>query len=120
MIWQGSLQPAPEAPTLVLGTMSMVAEENVTLVGVGVHGGEAGLRLGWRVREGSCAAPGDPLASSSTAFPEFVLNESGEGESQTALLGRAQDAPTYAGQLFAAGGASGGQLLACANLTRQN
>jgi len=52
IIWQGSLQPAPEAPTLVLGTMSMVAEENVTLVGVGVHGAEAGLRLGWGVREG--------------------------------------------------------------------
>lgn len=117
IIWEGNLQPLPESPMILMGRMSMVAEEALTLMGVGVEAGEEGVRLGWAVREGSCDAPGELVGPSGT-FPEFVLGETGTGEAQAFLSRRVQDAQVYAGQVLS-DAESGSQILACANLIRR-
>jgi hypothetical protein len=117
IIWEGNLQPIPASPMLLMGRMTMVADETLTLMGVGVEAAEEGIRLGWAIREGSCDAAGDLVGPSGT-YPEFTLDENGEGEAQTALNRRVEDAQVYAGQVLS-DAESGSQLLACANLIRR-
>ena len=115
LLWEGELEPVAGSSNAVSGSIAMVANEHDTQIGIGINA-SAGARLGWVVRSGTCANPGDRLGPNS-AFPEISVSDAGDGEAETVIRRRVANAAQYAGAVYATVNATD-QPIACADMVR--
>jgi hypothetical protein len=117
VVWEASIGPLPEAELTVTGQAAMVAQEFDTVLGIGITLLEDPRTLNWRVREGRCETPGDPVVEVA-AFPPLVPDEGGEASAQFAAAGRAPSTPDYMVEVVLVSGGEESRL-ACSALVRQ-
>lgn len=84
-LWEGELEPTGEEPAL-RGSVAAVSRETNTEVGVDVTGGDIGDRWVWRLREGSCDAPGE-IVGSRDDYPVLVAEDRSEPDQPAATAG---------------------------------
>jgi hypothetical protein len=114
--WEGDLAVTPGGPPDLFGSVAMVATAVQTQIGIGVESEATGASFGWIVRDGTCAAPGAPVAPQ-LAFPAVATGLDNVGEAET-VLHRRLTGTVYAAQLLENADGSGG-ILACADLARR-
>jgi hypothetical protein len=99
LVWEGDLTPDPESGLSVTGQVAMVSQEFDTVMGIGITLLEEPRTLNWRIREGHCGSPGDPIVDPS-AFPALVPNDQGEAIAQLTAAGRATSTTEYMAEVL--------------------
>lgn len=84
-LWQGSLVPTPDFPALQ-GSVAAISHERArrTEVGIGVQGAPVGKSLMWKLREGTCAEPGD-VVGTEEAYDILTVDEAGNVSDETVV-----------------------------------
>jgi hypothetical protein len=118
ILWQGSLEPVGGGTLFLSGSVAMVANDASTQIGIGVDLLDAGVTVNWVIREGSCTAPGVPVASPD-AFPSLTTSDSGRAEVEVRFFQRINTLRDYIAQLSTSEGGPP-TLLACGSLERRN
>lgn len=85
-LWEGQLSSVDGSG--LSGSVAAVSRADDTEVGIVVNGGEVGDRWVWRLRRGSCDAPGTALGSPE-AFPVLEAEEQ-EGGPEPGLVVEAE------------------------------
>lgn len=114
IIWEGTLQSTAEAPSPFVGTIAMVAEQQITRLGIGIEGGTDSAEWGWQLLLGTCP-DADGFVAPEASFPPLQLDESGSAEAETVLQRRLPRAVDRAVKVFENPDATGA-VLACGNL----
>ncbi|TVP74659.1 MAG: hypothetical protein EA352_10285 [Gemmatimonadales bacterium] len=114
IIWEGQVQSTPAAEDPFTASVAMVAEQQITRLGIGMEAAPPDRSWGWRLFSGTCAAPGDGLVPAS-AFPPIVTGENGQAESDMIIQRRLPRGGTYVVQVFEQPDASG-EVKGCGEL----
>ncbi len=119
-LWEGRIVALDGAPTQVQGLAQMVGQGGVTRVWLGVlhlTGADLPTSLAWRLREGRCAASGDPVMNPD-ALPRVPLSgPRGGGDVEVTFGSRLSVHIPHAVEVFASTEPSGTPI-GCANLIR--
>ena len=99
-IWETQLVPESDYPGLT-GQAAAVSDGNGTDVGIQLEGAEPGVVHGWRIRLGSCAAPGDGFGPASD-YPELAVGGSGSASAETHLGPRLASEGNYHAEVLGA------------------
>ncbi len=93
IIWEALLAPSLAHPDL-MGQAALAAQLNGTDAGIGIRGATPGAVHTWRVRIGTCAAPGDGIGPQSD-YPELVVTQLGEASADMRIGHRLSTDTTY-------------------------
>jgi hypothetical protein len=100
VVWEADLVPDGDASSVFLtGQAAMVANQIDSQLGIGVSLLEAGISAGWRIRQGSCGAPGQPVAADNV-FPPLVPNSEGDATADIRIFQRVPPERSYMAEVF--------------------
>jgi hypothetical protein len=119
-LWEGRIVANSGVPSQIEGLAQLVGQGDVTRVFVGVlylGGAELPVQLAWRIREGRCAASGDPVVNPTSLPPIPLTGPRGHGELEFTFGRRLSVHLPYAAEIFSASEPSGSPI-ACGNLIR--
>jgi hypothetical protein len=119
-LWEGRIVANSGVATEIEGLAQLVGQGDVTRVWIGVlylGGAELPVQLAWRIREGRCAAAGDPVVNP-MSLPSIPLSgPRGNGEIEFTFGRRVSVHIPHAVEIFPGSEASGTPI-ACGNLIR--
>jgi hypothetical protein len=119
IIWEADLVPDGSASSVFLaGQAAMVANQIDTQIGIGISLLEAGVSSRWRVRQGSCDTPGQPVATDDV-FPPLLPNSEGDATADVRIFQRVPPERSYMAEVFLVEAGSEDRL-ACGELIRGN
>jgi hypothetical protein len=108
-------QLLPVGGSGITGAVSAVSQgRNTTEAAIGIEGGQPATSYGWRIVNGTCAAPG-AVVGGMGSYPAFTTSAQGTGSVVGAFLNvlLLRDTP-YAAVVY--GGANRDQVVACGPL----
>lgn len=98
------------------GSVAAVSQGRATEAGITARLGQAGRVVGWEIRLGTCANPGERLGGRG-AYPDLTADATGSADIERTFINELMNADTrYNGVLLNA--ADRTVVLACANLVR--
>lgn len=106
IIWEGQLESTAASEVPFTGNVAMVAEQQVTRLGLGIDVAPANRTWSWRLFSGTCGSPGDGLVPAS-AFPPIVTGEDGVVDTEMVIQRRLARSGSYVVQVFGEPGAEG-------------
>ncbi|HST59065.1 MAG TPA: hypothetical protein VLK84_10260 [Longimicrobium sp.] len=106
----------PVGNEMVGGSVAAVSQGRATEAGISARLGQAGRVVGWEIRLGTCANPGERLGGRG-AYPDLTGDSSGAANVERTFINELMNADTrYNGVLLNATDRT--TVLACANLER--
>jgi hypothetical protein len=112
--WEGSLEALkPGGPR---GSLAVISQPGRAQTSLQLIQGRANATYSWRIKSGSCAAPGD-IVGGVASYPQLTAGDDGAVSGQTTLSRELSPDGSFAGWIYEAS-AVGEPPVACGDLRR--